>query len=210
MVSAVARSMRGDVCSRSVTTISGSRLVAPAAPASSVPGRAGIPAANDECAERERGDERGTSRYGPRPPARVRDGESRAQRRDPRRAARARRALCAAQTSASDAEDRDLRRELRRLRRDQERREQSHRRRRTRGARRRLAGVVFGSVIMKKRKTRISGEVTSSHQNCLPSIGPTCQARRHRCGRSQRARRYRRRTPARTRRRSRAGGAAGG
>ena len=29
---------------------------------------------------------------------------------------------------------------------------------------------------MKKRKTRISGEVTSSHQNCLPSIGPTCQA----------------------------------
>ena len=39
-----------------------------------------------------------------------------------------------------------------------------------------LAGVVFGSVIMKKRKTRISGEETRSHQNCAPSIGPTCQA----------------------------------
>ena len=40
----------------------------------------------------------------------------------------------------------------------------------------RLAGIVFGSVIMKKRKTRISGEETRSHQNSAPSIGPTCQA----------------------------------
>ena len=38
-----------------------------------------------------------------------------------------------------------------------------------------LDGIVLGSVIMKKRKTRISGEVTRSHQNSLPSIGPTCQ-----------------------------------
>jgi hypothetical protein len=36
--------------------------------------------------------------------------------------------------------------------------------------------MVLGSVIMKKRKTRISGEVTRTHQNSAPSIGPTCQA----------------------------------
>ena len=40
----------------------------------------------------------------------------------------------------------------------------------------RLAGIVRGSVIMKKRKTRISGDDTSVHQNSAPSIGPTCQA----------------------------------
>ena len=40
----------------------------------------------------------------------------------------------------------------------------------------RPAGMVFGSVIMKKRKTRISGDETSSHQNSAPSIGPTCHA----------------------------------
>ena len=39
-----------------------------------------------------------------------------------------------------------------------------------------LAGIVRGSVIMKKRKTRISGEVTSSHQRSSPPMGPRCQA----------------------------------
>ena len=36
-------------------------------------------------------------------------------------------------------------------------------------------GIVIGSVIMKKRKIRISGEVTRSHQNDQPVIGPRCQ-----------------------------------
>ena len=36
-------------------------------------------------------------------------------------------------------------------------------------------GAVFGSVIMKKRKMRISGEDTSNHQNDQPEIGPRCQ-----------------------------------
>jgi hypothetical protein len=36
-------------------------------------------------------------------------------------------------------------------------------------------GIVTGSVIMKKRKIRISGEVTSSHQKLQPEIGPRCQ-----------------------------------
>jgi hypothetical protein len=36
--------------------------------------------------------------------------------------------------------------------------------------------MVFGSVIMKKRNTRISGDETSSHQKSAPSIGPTCHA----------------------------------
>ncbi len=36
-------------------------------------------------------------------------------------------------------------------------------------------GAVRGSVIMKKRKTRISGEVTSTHQNESPRSGPRCQ-----------------------------------
>ena len=40
----------------------------------------------------------------------------------------------------------------------------------------RLSGIVRGSVIMKKRNTRISGDDTSVHQNSAPSIGPTCQA----------------------------------
>ena len=40
---------------------------------------------------------------------------------------------------------------------------------------RRPAGIVFGSVIMKKRKTRISGEETSVHQNAAPLSGPRCQ-----------------------------------
>ena len=35
-------------------------------------------------------------------------------------------------------------------------------------------GIVIGSVIMKKRKIRISGDVTSSHQNDQPVIGPRC------------------------------------
>ena len=35
-------------------------------------------------------------------------------------------------------------------------------------------GAVFGSVIMKKRKSRISGEVTSADQNSRPWTGPTC------------------------------------
>ncbi len=39
----------------------------------------------------------------------------------------------------------------------------------------RLPGIVFGSVIMKKRKTRISGEKTSTRQNSQPVIGPRCQ-----------------------------------
>ena len=47
---------------------------------------------------------------------------------------------------------------------------------RRRDVRPRSSGIVLGSVIMKKRKTRISGEETSSHQNSAPSIGPTCQA----------------------------------
>ena len=39
-----------------------------------------------------------------------------------------------------------------------------------------LGGVaVFGSVIMKKRKTSTSGEVTSTHQKEKPLIGPRCQ-----------------------------------
>ena len=46
---------------------------------------------------------------------------------------------------------------------------------RRRGGHGRPSGIVFGSVIMKKRKIRISGEVTSSHQKSQPVIGPTCQ-----------------------------------
>ena len=38
-----------------------------------------------------------------------------------------------------------------------------------------LWGIVFGSVIMKKRKTRISGEKTRIRQSSQPSIGPRCQ-----------------------------------
>ncbi len=37
------------------------------------------------------------------------------------------------------------------------------------------AGIVFGSVIMKKRKTRISGENASTRQNSQSLTGPTCQ-----------------------------------
>ena len=36
-------------------------------------------------------------------------------------------------------------------------------------------GAVFGSVIMKKRKTSTSGEVTSTSQKSKPVIGPRCQ-----------------------------------
>ncbi len=36
-------------------------------------------------------------------------------------------------------------------------------------------GAVFGSVIMKKRKTSTSGEVTSTHHSSKPPIGPRCQ-----------------------------------
>ena len=39
-----------------------------------------------------------------------------------------------------------------------------------------LEGIVRGSVIMKKRKTRTSGDVTSVHQSSKPTIGPTCHA----------------------------------
>ena len=39
-----------------------------------------------------------------------------------------------------------------------------------------LSGIVRGSVIMKKRKTSTSGEVTSSHQRSRPAIGPRCHA----------------------------------
>ncbi len=35
----------------------------------------------------------------------------------------------------------------------------------------RPAGVVFGSVIMKNRKIRISGENTITHQKCAPHTG---------------------------------------
>ena len=109
----------------SVTTISGSRLVAPAAVASSVSGPGGDPGGEHERAERERGDERRAGRGGAWPPARERGGESRAQRRDPHRP----RELDEPSRRADERErreDRDLRRELGRLRRDQERREQSH------------------------------------------------------------------------------------
>ncbi len=54
-------------------------------------------------------------------------------------------------------------------------------------ARARSSGIVRGSVIMKKRKTRISGEVTSSHQRSQPPIGPRCHARRHLVAASRRA-----------------------
>ena len=40
---------------------------------------------------------------------------------------------------------------------------------------RRSRGAVFGSVIMKKKKTSTSGEVTRTHQNEKPWIGPRCQ-----------------------------------
>ena len=59
--------------------------------------------------------------------------------------------------------------------RDQEHREQRRSRRRRPGARRGRTGIVFGSVIMKKRKTRISGEKTSTRQKCQSSTGPRCQ-----------------------------------
>ena len=36
-------------------------------------------------------------------------------------------------------------------------------------------GAVFGSVIMKKRNTSTSGEVTSTHHSWKPEIGPRCQ-----------------------------------
>ena len=36
-------------------------------------------------------------------------------------------------------------------------------------------GVVRGSVIMKKRKTRISGDVSRTDQRYAPAIGPRCQ-----------------------------------
>ena len=39
-----------------------------------------------------------------------------------------------------------------------------------------LSGIVRGSVIMKKRKTRTSGEVTRSHHRSTPAIGPRCHA----------------------------------
>ena len=38
-----------------------------------------------------------------------------------------------------------------------------------------VRGIVRGSVIMKNRKTRISGEKTSARQNSQPVIGPRCQ-----------------------------------
>ena len=48
-------------------------------------------------------------------------------------------------------------------------------RRRRRGARGARDGVVFGSVIMKKRKIITSGERTSTRQKSKPVIGPRCQ-----------------------------------
>ena len=42
------------------------------------------------------------------------------------------------------------------------------------GGPRPVSGIVRGSVIMKKRKTRTSGDVTSSHQRSKPAIGPRC------------------------------------
>ena len=72
-----------------------------------------------------------------------------------------------ARTRAGDRErreERHLGRELGALRRDQERREQARCRRRRARRPKRPLGIVFGSVIMKKRKTRSSGEVTSTHQ----------------------------------------------
>ena len=38
-----------------------------------------------------------------------------------------------------------------------------------------VRGIVRGSLIMKKRKTRISGEKTRTRQNSQPVIGPRCQ-----------------------------------
>ena len=72
------------------------------------------------------------------------------------------------------AEQRDLRPELRHLRCDQQHREQGHRERVDVAANPAL-GVVFGSVIMKKRKIITSGESTTTRQNSKPVIGPRCQ-----------------------------------
>ena len=71
------------------------------------------------------------------------------------------------------AEQRDLRPVLGSHRRDQQRRQHPDRDG-VDDPRARSAGAVFGSVIMKKRKTRISGEVTSRPER-IPEIGPRCQ-----------------------------------
>ena len=71
-------------------------------------------------------------------------------------------------------------------------------RRRRRAAPRAASGIVFGSVIMKKRKTRISGEVTSTHQKYAARDRAEVPARRHLVPARRRARRCRRRTRARS------------
>ena len=65
------------------------------------------------------------------------------------------------------------------VRRDQERREQRDRDARRRGAQPPV-GIVFGSVIMKKRKTRISGEKTSTRQKSQSDDRAEVPARGHR------------------------------
>ena len=85
-----------------------------------------------------------------------------------------------------------LRGELGRLRRGEERREQPDRD----GVHPSAdppQGIVFGSVIMKKRKTRISGEKTRTCQKSKPRPARGASARSSR-GRSRRARRCSRRT----------------
>ena len=115
----------------------------------SVAGRARIPAAGDRARV---GDEH--------------DGAERDERRAGRRASRGqqREQRPGGADDRERAEQRDLGPELRLApaRSGAPRAARSRRRRRSRP--RVLVGVVFGSVIMKNRKTRISGEVTSTHQ----------------------------------------------
>ena len=207
MVSAVARSIEATSLPL-VTTISGSRLVAPVAAASSVPGRAGIPAANTSAPNASAATSVAPAatgrghRLGYAAASRVRSA-------DIRTGPASSTSPLAAQTSASDREDRDLGRELRRLRCDQDRREEANadcvRTASSRASRRRL-GV--GDHEEEEDEDLRRGDEQPPE---LPALDrPDVPAPPSWCGRSQRARRSPLRTPARTRQRSPAGAVAGG
>ena len=171
-------------------------------------GPGGDPGGEHECAERERGDERGTSRHGPRPPARVRDGESRAQGRHPYGP----RELHEPSRGADERErreDRDLGRELRGLRCYQDRREEAHadcvRTASSRASRRRL-GVG-------DHEEEEDEDLRRGHEQPpeLPALDrPDVPGRRHGVAARSEHADTRPRMPARTRRLSPASAVAGG
>ena len=109
---------------------------------------------------------------GREPAARTRRRSSAADRGSGRSRSRSGRA---AQTTTRPGEQPDLGPELVGLGRHQERAGDRRRGGRTRSARRGRPGTVFGSVIMKNRKIRTSGEVTITRQKSTPQTGANAQ-----------------------------------